>query len=351
MRMIGVALGTLLALGVTAPAAARVTNASVESDGSDKLVVKWSGAQAVDVYRAATPDADIAAAAPVVGNDRDGRETVPFDPAHHYFLLRDTSDGSVTRVAERVLPLAQGSNFRDVGGYPAADDKHVRWGMIFRSGATPMLTPGDLDLIHDLGLRTMVDLRSSEERQIAPTKIENVTYTTYNYSVRTMLGSAAQTGARPVVNSQSLYTALPQGLVPQLRIVFASLLRKEPPLVYNCTAGQDRTGFTTAMILSALGVPREVILQDYVLSTRYRRPQYEVPPIDAATQASNPLAKMFAENAKNPAQPLIDADGKPFLLGAFTQIDRQWGSVDGYLQKAIGLSPADIATLRAEYLE
>src|SRR3546814_14564024 len=69
-----------------------------------------------------------------------------------YFRLRDQRDGGMIRVAERALPLEHGSNFRDIGGYPAAGGKHVRWGMIFRSGWTPLLNDADEQRIGALKL-------------------------------------------------------------------------------------------------------------------------------------------------------------------------------------------------------
>ena len=144
-------------------------------------------------------------------------------------------------------------------------------------------------------------------------------------------------------------------LKPQLRIVFARLLSKDGPLLYNCSAGQDRTGFVSAMILSALGVPRDVIYRDYVLSTPSRRPQYEVPPMSDAVAQSSPIAGMFAQMQKGgamaKANPLVLPDGTPFLTYAFAEIDKRWGSVDAYLAQEIGLTPVDIAALRTTYLE
>src|SRR3546814_13513140 len=90
------------------------------------------------------------------------------------------------RVAERALPLEHGSNFRDIGGYPAAGGKHVRWGMIFRSGGTPLLNDADEQRIGALKLGAMVDLRSSEERVLAPTRIYGVRYPAVGYSMGTM---------------------------------------------------------------------------------------------------------------------------------------------------------------------
>ena len=99
-----------------------------------------------------------------------------------WFLLKDRRDGTRVTVAERVLPLEQGSNFRDIGGYAGWGGKHVRWGMLYRSGATPLLTPGDLAQIKALSLQQMVDLRSSEERVYAPTRITGVPYGAVGYS-------------------------------------------------------------------------------------------------------------------------------------------------------------------------
>jgi protein-tyrosine phosphatase len=156
-------------------------------------------------------------------------------------------------------------------------------------------------------------------------------------------------------NGSALYRAFPTMLAPHLRLLFATLLRREGPVEYNCSAGQDRTGFASAMILSALGVPRATILEDYDLSTRYRQPRYEMPPIDARLYPGNAAAALFAQVQASPAasvaQPLREADGTPFLAGAFAAIEERWGSVDRYLEQEIGLRPVDIAALRAAYLE
>ena len=351
LSIAGSALALAIAAGMATPAAALVSDAVVERAGAD-LVLRWTARAPVDVLEAQRPDADAGQAQLVSRGDRDGKATVPADPARRsYFLLRDTGDGSVTRVAERLVPLEQGSNFRDIGGYPGADGKHVRWGMIYRSGATAMLTPQDVAMVGQLGLKQMIDLRSSEERVLAPTKIDGVPYTAVGYSMKTILASMKSPGGVPQ-NGGTLYRNLPTMLAPQMKLLFAALLSKQGPVEYNCSAGQDRTGFATAMILSALGTPRDVILQDYHLSTRYRQTEFEMPPIDPAAHPNDPVAAMFARSsAPHSATPLKDPDGKAFLASAFEEIDAKWGSPEGYLQQVVGLTPIDIASLRATYLE
>src|SRR3546814_13059477 len=91
--------------------------------------------------------------------------------ARPYFMLRDQRDGGMIRVAERALPLEHGSNFRDIGGYSAAGGKHRRWGMIFRSGGTPLLNDADGQRIGALTLGEMVDPRSNAQGVLATTRL------------------------------------------------------------------------------------------------------------------------------------------------------------------------------------
>ncbi len=333
--------GTALAGTIEAPMATRTA--------PTELTISWSSGDPVDIFRSDDAAATVKQAKLVSKNDRDGKEIVTVSPGERsYFLLRDGKTRETIRVAERVLPLEQGSNFRDVGGYPAAGGKHVRWGLIFRSGGQPLLTDADVNNIQSLKLVNLVDLRSTEERVIAPTRIDGIPYQAVGYSMMKLTGGTLK-------NGEGVYRAMPQLLAPQLRLVFRDLLAEDGAIAYNCSAGQDRTGFATAIILSALGVPRDTIVADYHLSTIYRRPEWEMPKIDTVAQANNPVAMMFAKYQQNPAaakpQPLKDPDGTAFLHYAFAEIDQKWGSVDAYLEKEIGVSKIDIAALRAHYLE
>jgi protein-tyrosine phosphatase len=348
-RKLAITLALLFAAG---EASAAITAQKAERAQPDRIVVTWIDATPVDVFVADAADADLSAARLVSDDDKDGRHEVTTSAGSRpYFLLR-SADGKVTRLAERALPLQQGSNFRDLGGYPAAGGKHVRWGRIYRSGATAMLTNADLMMIKALGLADMVDLRSSEERVLAPTRIEGVRYTAVGYSMTAMMPANRIPGEEQM---QALYRGMPKMFAPQLKVIFEELLSADGAVAYNCSAGQDRTGFATAMVLSALGVSRQDILADYHLSTTYRRPEFEMPPFDAATQAANPVAAMFAGYQKDPAyktpRPLVDSQQRGLIEFALAEVETRWGSIDAYLDKELGVSPADVARLRAMYLE
>jgi protein-tyrosine phosphatase len=352
MRVVRSSVAVVLAaLSLHSSALAAIAEAKVERSAPDRLSLSWTSPDPVDVYVSDRPDAAVAAAQPLARGVRSGYAVEPADRSRRYFILVDARDHQAIRTAERLVPLAQGSNFRDVGGYPAAGGKHVRWGLIYRSGAQPMLTADDVAQLHAIGLSQLVDLRSKEERSLAPTAIDGVPYTAIGYSMAEMFG---QGGAGALRNGTELYRRFPHEFAPQLKVIFADLLDHHAPIAYNCSAGQDRTGFATAMILSALGVPRETIYADYELSTAYRRPEFEMPKIDPALHPNDPAAQLFARaQAQGPRkpQPLIEADGRPFLTGAFEEIDAKWGSVDAYLRQEIGLTDANIAALRRDYLE
>jgi protein-tyrosine phosphatase len=349
--LIALAAATLLS-PLPAFAAAPATPL-VERVAPDRLKLSWTDANGVDVYMADQPDATARASKLVSPDDKDGTEELTVAPGERaYFLLRDHKDGKSVRVAERVLPLEHGSNFRDIGGYPAAGGKHVKWGMIYRSGATPVLTDADVKTVDALHLANMVDLRSSEERQLAPSRIEGVPYNAVGYSMAMMTNAMKPAPGQPVAgNGPAVYRTMPMILAPQFRLLFDRLLAKDGPIVYNCSAGQDRTGIATGLILTALGVPRDIIIADYHLSTQYRHPENEMASFDPAAFPDNPAARMFAQYKGQKPQPLKTADGTAFLSAAFDEMEKKYGSVEGYLDQVLGVNAVDIAALRAAYTE
>lgn len=351
MRKTIAASVSLLVIAAATPAAA-IDRAAVTRIDAGHVAVEWSDADPVTVLAAADPSASPETAEIIAKADRSGRIVV-VSPAsqRRYFVLRDGGDGSVRRVAERELPLQQGSNFRDVGGYIGADGKQVAWGRIFRSGAMPLLTEADYGLLSTLKIATIVDLRSTDERMIAPTMLDDRTgamFLSNDYSLKPLMAELAKNGGA------YMYAGLGDMLKPQLKAVFRSLIKAEGPVMYHCSAGQDRTGITTALVLSALGVDRKTILEDYHLSTALRRPQFEMPPLDPADWPGNPIVPYYVASAKKPggpkAEPLYAPTGVSHLVQLFEVIERDYGSVESYLDRELGVGKPEIARLRTLYL-
>ncbi len=264
---------------------------------------------------------------------------------------------------ERLLPLEGGSNFRDMGGYPAADGKRVVRGKLFRSGAPSSLTADDMAYLDQFGFAAIIDLRSSEELELYPNhwaaQSPEIDYLNVDYSIFGLAGDAAASTPQAlgdVVRSMDdTYRNFPTMLKPQLTLLFDTLLAEDAPVLVNCSAGQDRTGVASAVVLSLLGVERETILEDYLLSTQYRRPAVERGDVDLAVAArTNAFAAMmlqYSSMEEEHAAPLLMPDGTPYLHYALDEIETTWGSVEAYAEQELGVDAADVATLRARLLE
>jgi protein-tyrosine phosphatase len=258
---------------------------------------------------------------------------------------------------DRLLPLAGGSNFRDMGGLFTADGREVRRGVLYRSGAMSSLTAADQAYLGDFGFRRVVDLRSTDERALYPNHWaaqQDIPVSAHDYDMLQFLSSMVDENGEPR-SMAALYETMPESLQPQLRLFFSALLQAETPLVVNCSAGQDRTGLASALLLLTLGVPREVVVQDYLSSTRYRRPLAERGDVDLAAAAEdNAFARVMlrygADQREPVAEPLLTAEGVPYLHYALETIARDYGSVAAYLEQALGVSAAEQDRLRGLYL-
>lgn len=162
-------------------------------------------------------------------------------------------------------------NFRDIGGYPAADGRTIRWGRYFRAGRQDRMTPADLERAAALGIRTQIDLRRTDE--IADQGRGPLSELGADYRWHPVIpdGGAEHldrtVGVRGISGQRYLgYLHFDPSPWRGLFDVVANAAQQ--PLVIHCTAGKDRTGITTALVLSVLGVDRQVIEADYALTNR-----------------------------------------------------------------------------------
>jgi protein-tyrosine phosphatase len=250
---------------------------------------------------------------------------------------------------ERFVLLDGGRNFRDIGGYRTADGHLVKRGVMYRSGSLGSLTPAGQAALAKLHIASEIDLRTTEERSHDTFDIKHAIgpgYWARDYGMS--LGDTARAmpdfskmtadGVRAMM--VQAYRTLPREQAPAYRELFARLQAGTGPLVVNCTAGKDRTGIASALVLTALGVPYATVRQDFLLSNG-------APGMNSLQGSlSSPMAKLPPEVAA----PLIGVDGS-YIDTAFAQIRQDYGSVDAYMQKELGVGPQDIARLRARMLE
>lgn len=344
-------LTLLIALTLAGPIQALDRVEVVRVDAAS-VRVTWSDADPVTIM--VSDSADTRKGAAVVARDlRGGSATVslPVD-RRQYLILRDGGDGRKQVAGERQIELERGSNFRDLGGYRGAEGKRIRWGAIYRSGAMPLLTERDYAKLQTLGLGTIVDLRALEERQIAPTLLDDrfgALFVSNDYSIVPLLAQMGRAGEQP------LYAGTEKTLAPQYRSLFRRLLANDGALLFHCSAGQDRTGIAAALILTALGVDRATIIADYHLSTALRWPENEMPLIRAGDWPNNPMAQLYARGQARPggmrAEPLFEPSGASHIVRFLDHLDRTYGGVEAYLRQELAIGPDEIARLRKLYLE
>ncbi len=241
----------------------------------------------------------------------------------------------------RAWPLQGATNFRDLGGYPGHGGRRVRWRRLFRSEHLGGLTAADHATLAALGLARVFDFRGIDERASTPNNLPGVQE--HSLAIEPTVAqrmeamqAAGQAITVPVMVAlmQELYRGLVGPQSHRYRELFDHLLASDAPLVIHCTAGKDRTGVAAALILLALGVPVEVVRQDYLLTNVHYRP-----PAHAATGVpADVMAVMWRVQ-------------QGFLDAALQVVEHEHGGIDHYLRDHLGLGEAALASLRDRYLE
>jgi protein-tyrosine phosphatase len=255
----------------------------------------------------------------------------------------------------RRVPLQGAANFRDLGGYATEDGRHVKWGLVYRSNHLADLTAADYEQLSGLGIKLVCDLRTDGERKRMPTIWQGrpapeilaasvMKDTDVVLTPERLKELAASSGSNVLGDSYSrMITEFPE----QYGNVLRRLAYGPLPAVTHCTAGKDRTGVFSALLLTMLGVPRKVVIEDYMLTGTYMLE-------DAALRrASMDWQKMTGSSEAPPKATLqgMYTVHEEALTGTFDTITRVHGSFDAFVRDGLKLTPADIATLRTRLLE
>ena len=245
--------------------------------------------------------------------------------------------------SERHYPFEGCFNFRDIGGYPNQEGKRVKKGLYFRAGRQDRMTDKDLLGLSDLQISTQIDLRRPDEaREQGKGPLEAVGARYINIAVIPEGGTdqlsrlVGDTG----ISGKRYLGYLEFGPSSWLKMFEIFADAGSLPVVLHCTAGKDRTGVSTAFLLSVLGVSRDWIEADYLLTN-----------LDTGRQAD------FIENTVGypegvDRESMLLAAGVPddamkdFLDG----VEAKWGSAVGYLEE-IGVTQEQIEAVRHNFLE
>jgi protein-tyrosine phosphatase len=235
----------------------------------------------------------------------------------------------------RLIQFEGAVNFRDLGGYRAGASRRMRWGLVYRADNLAGLTEPDLERLDALGLSTLIDFRLPMEREVSPDRLPP------GSSIRTVEAGFIPAGTLEMLALVKVGTIqaaeLERRVIAQYRLFCVDHIEEyrqtfavalDPgsyPLLLHCTSGKDRTGFGAALLLLAVDVSRDTVIDDYNLTNLYRR---SVPHL------------FGPETPEEIATILLSAQPK-YLEAALDEIDRIYGSFGDYLKSALGVEESD----------
>lgn len=260
-------------------------------------------------------------------------------------------------------------NTRDLGGMPARDGRRIRHGRLLRSGDLFATTAeGERVLKEEYHLKKVIDMRTSEERKQRPDRsIEGVTYLDLPILEEKTLGITREKETDRNVIDQVITGMLcgnvsaKEAAENYMRRMYAGFVQNEfarkqyrrffeelsedagGSILWHCTAGKDRAGLATVLLLWALGADRELIMQDYLKVNEYARPVVELQGRLAMERTQSAEAKIVVEK-------LFSVEPS-YLEAVYAQINRDFGSMDAFLEQEMGLDAKNIRKLEELYLE
>ena len=276
-----------------------------------------------------------------------------------YFFLKP-DHGPQREVSIRHLPLQGTPNFRDLGGYETTDGHFVRWGLIYRSGVLSKLTRSDFAYLGQLGIGVVCDFRDVQENSVAPeiwipgAPVEHVSApivsgSRHDATISSMDEMLAKNPSPAELKKwlTEVYATFAFNNAPEYAKVFAQLKKDRLPLLFHCTAGKDRTGVFSALLLLMLGVPKETVYADYALTDKYLLNARLSDEDSKQLAASSPALARLTPEQRN----VMMAADPEYLKSTLRQIDKKYGSFENYRRAALGVSDQDVAVFRLRLLE
>ena len=246
---------------------------------------------------------------------------------------------------ERNIQLEGATNFRDLGGYEASEGSKIRKGLIYRSDHLSNLTSSDFNVLNKLGIKTVCDFRSENEMIENPSPFNQSSSPKLLHIPIKTLGTQdlQELSSREGITSQELANALQSHYVlyvNQHKKKYSSFLENialgEIPIVFHCFAGKDRTGFASLLLLGLMGVKKDVIIEDYLLTNKY----YKGP-----TSGSN-WNEVISEKIKPLFEARID-----YINAAFNEIESRYIKIDDFVIKELNINLDIIDKIKNKLLE
>ncbi len=246
----------------------------------------------------------------------------------------------MTKHPDRMVPLTGATNFRDLGGYVGRGGRPVRWRWLYRSDHLGHLTAADQAELQRRGLTRALDFRGVQESAGAAYSLPGLQRHALHIepTVVQRLQSIADRGhvldeTTTVGLMEDLYRNVVRHQAPRLAQFFGHVLSADAPLVFHCTAGKDRTGLAAALLLRALGVPQDVVMQDFLLTNQVLRP---------------PAA--LSHGLPDDVRRALWGVRASYLEAGLNAIEQDHGGIEPYLKKVVGLDEQAFEALARQCL-
>jgi protein-tyrosine phosphatase len=324
-----------------------IAHVEVESQPDGALLVRWEfegEPVAVDVATGSTADHVDHRHETTLPLGQTALRLSPEASGRPFVSVAPHGGGPAVVAADRRVPFEGVTNFRDLGGYRTTSGARTRWGLVFRADALHGLSAADLALYDRLGLRAVYDLRGEVERDERPNPVPS--------RQLTIIGRAADAdppASMPSATTQAegeqilhdLYVGLIDHAAVQIGELFTALSGDDGlPAVFHCHAGKDRTGIVAALLLDALGVHRDTVLDDYELTARYR----------LRTEQDSSYERLVEAGLSPEAAAGVLTTPRWAMQHALEDLDRRYGGVNQYLQGPAGMHADNLRKLRLRLL-
>lgn len=242
------------------------------------------------------------------------------------------------------------TNFRDIGGYRTDDHKKVKKGLIYRSGEITDLSKEDHQAFEDTyGIKTIFDFRSESEIEERPNQLFEGVTTIHIDILKGLAGKS--TSQEDLMNGKAdadeYMTSIYREFIhtPSAREAYKEFLEDvavlNGPFIFHCFAGKDRTGFGAALILSILGVSKLDIYHDYLLTNDLRK------------KANDKMMEQLVKQGMDRTQvaefrKMMEVKAE-YLDASFSEMEKEYGTLENYLIKGLGLTQETIKTIREKY--
>lgn len=234
------------------------------------------------------------------------------------------------------------TNFRTVGNIKNTDGRILKEGMLYRSGHLHQLKKKSLKTFQNLGIKEIIDLRNSKEISQKPDQLSD-TFIYKNYSAFEDEGDQLNQAKKLVLKGKVKGSDADQRMLDFyknyvtenpaiIKEIIHEILDSENPVLYHCTAGKDRTGIITALILTILKFDRATIENDYLLSNNYRKQL-----VQKRLHLAHNLHFIYPKMDLNVIEKLSWVE-KDYLEAAFLEINKKYGSIDIYIHQNLGIS-------------